>query len=84
MHDGAMAENEVQLRNDGLYNAQLANYKGSPEHTPPQNFVFRRQGRHWVSDIANSSLADDLGYAVQLKAKPLLEGRRRDSIHPAG
>lgn len=34
------------------------------------------------SDVDNQ-LSDDLGYAVELKAKPILEERRREGGHPA-
>jgi hypothetical protein len=29
-------------------------------------------------------LSDELGYAIELKAKPLLDGRKRSGGHPAG
>jgi hypothetical protein len=41
-----------------------------------------KEGRHWISTDVDNQLSDDLGYAVELKAKPILEDRRR-SGHPS-
>jgi hypothetical protein len=84
LHGGALAEYEVEVRNDGVCTAQLSNYKGSPDNFPPQRITLKKEGRHWVSDVTNRDLSDDLGYAVELKAKPILQSRNRDGNHPAG
>lgn len=84
LHGGALAEYEVEVRKDGVCNAQLANYKGQPDNAPPRNITLRKEGRHWVSDVSNHDLSDDLGYAVELKAKPILDARNRSGSHPAG
>jgi hypothetical protein len=44
--------------------------------------ILRKQGRHWVSDNGELELSDELGYAVELKAKPILDTRKRGG-HPA-
>jgi hypothetical protein len=80
---GALAHYEVKIGNEGECYAQLSNYKGSPSHTPPTTISLRKEGRHWVSDVADRLLADELGYAVELKVKPVLDSRKRDSGHPA-
>ncbi len=84
LHDGKLAHYEVSIENNGVCNARLAEYKGSPEHTPPERITLVREGRHWVSDMADRRLVDDLGYAVEIKVKPLLDSRKRDGSHPAG
>lgn len=84
LHDGKLAHYEVQIENNGVCTARLADYKGSPEHTPPDRITLTREGRNWVSNVADRTLVDDLGYAVENKVKPLLDARRRDGSHPAG
>lgn len=84
LYGGALAHYDVRIRGERECLAQLANFNGNPAYTPPRTIKLRKEGRHWVSTDADNSLADDLGYAVELKAKPLLEGRRRDGSHPAG
>jgi hypothetical protein len=83
LHDGALAEYEVELGRDGVCNARLSRYSGHPEHTPPEQVTLQKEGRHWVGNTNDRSLADELGYAVEIKAKPLLEARKRNNGHPA-
>ncbi|MGZ8538116.1 MAG: hypothetical protein ACXWV9_07620, partial [Flavisolibacter sp.] len=64
--------------------AQLSNYNGNPTQRPPHAIRLKKEGRHWVSADADQNLSDDLGYAVELKVKPLIENGRRRSGHPAG
>ena len=84
LHGGKLAHYDVQIENNGVCTARLSDYKGNPENTPPQRIVLTREGRHWISNVDNRNLVDDLGYAVEIKVKPLLESRRRDGSHPAG
>lgn len=83
LYDGALAHYDVQVRGDRECFARLASYNGNPSNTPPRQLVLHKEGRHWVSSDTSSQLPDDLGYAVELKVKPLLEGRRRSGGHPA-
>lgn len=83
LHDGALAHYDVMIGRGGVCTAYLSSYRGNREHQPPQKVTFRKEGRHWVSDIDNNNLSEDLGYAVELKAKPLLEMRKREGGHPA-
>jgi hypothetical protein len=84
LHGGKLAHYEVSIENNGVCTAQLAEYKGHPQNTPPERITLRKEGRHWVSNIADRTLVDDLGYAVEIKVKPLLDARKRDGRHPAG
>lgn len=83
LYEGALAHYDVRVEGSGECVARLASFNGSPSQQPPPMITLRKEGRHWVSNGADSRLSDDLGYAVELKAKPLLEGRRRDGRHPA-
>ena len=83
LHDGALAEYEVELRGGGVCTAHLARYKGNPDHTPPRTITLRKEGRRWTSDVADRDLSEGLGYAVETKAKPLIYGRGREGGHPA-
>jgi hypothetical protein len=83
LHDGALAHYEVTIERGGVCTANLSNYRGQFDSTPPQRIVLRKEGRHWVGDVENNNLSEDLGYAVELKAKPLLEQRKREGGHPA-
>jgi hypothetical protein len=82
LFDGALAHYEVSVGDNGVCTAQLSRYNGSPDHTPAQTITLYKEGRRWIADVANSILSDDLGYAIEMKAKPILDARRRGS-HPA-
>ena len=83
LHEGALAHYDVQVRGERECIARLSSYNGHPSLSPPPEIRIRKEGRHWVSPELQTSLPDDIGYAVELKAKPLIEGRRRDGLHPA-
>lgn len=82
LYGGHLAHYDVQVESGRECFAQLSSYNGNPLQQPPPTIKLRKEGRHWVSDVDNR-LSDDLGYAVELKAKPILEGRRREGGHPA-
>lgn len=84
LHDGALAHYEVTIGHGGVCTAHLSSYRGASSRMPPQRVTLRKEGRHWVSDINNENLSEDLGYAVELKARPILEERKRQGGHPAG
>jgi hypothetical protein len=84
LYGGALAHYDVRIEGGGECYAQLSNYKGSPSQFPPQQIRLKKEGRHWVGEGADRTLADELGYAVELKAKPELEMRKREGGHPAG
>ena len=84
LHGGALAHYDVEVGGDGICTAHLSKYNGRPEHTPPEQVTLRREGRHWIGNVKNIDLAEDLGYAIELKAKPLLDARKRGGEHPAG
>ena len=83
LYGGALAHYDVRVGKTGECYAQLSSYNGNPSQTPPREMVLKKQGRHWVSDNGELALSDELGYAVELKAKPILETRKRGG-HPAG
>lgn len=84
LYGGSLAHYDVQVEGGRECFARLSSYNGDPAQQPPRTIKLRKEGRHWVSDSQESSLSDDLGYAVELKAKPILDGRKRDGGHPAG
>lgn len=84
IHSGALAHYDVAIDGDGTCHATLSTYKGSPEHMPPQKLTLKKEGRHWVGDDREVGLSDELGYAIEIKAKPLLEEHKRRGSHPAG
>ncbi len=83
LHDGALAHYDVEIGRGGVCTAHLSSYRGDNNRQPPLRIVLRKEGRHWVGDISNDNLSQDLGYAVELKAKPLIEQRKREGGHPA-
>ncbi len=83
LYDSALAHYDVEIGRDGNCTAHLSQYKGNIENTPPQQINLRKEGRHWIGDTNVSSLSDDLGYAIEIKAKPLIEERKRYGEHPA-
>lgn len=83
LHDGALAHYEVSIGRGGECMARLSQYKGSRQNMPPQMVNLHKEGRHWVGNISDQQLSDDLGYAIELKAKPLLEARKRSGGSPA-
>ncbi|HZF66286.1 MAG TPA: hypothetical protein VEZ55_17475 [Chitinophagaceae bacterium] len=85
LHEGALAHYEVEIGRDGTCLARLSDYNTRTGKTPPRQIVLRKEGRHWVGDGVDRDLSDDLGYAIEIKAKPLLEStRNRMGTHPAG
>lgn len=84
LYGGSLAHYDVRVENGGECYARLTSFKGNPSQQPPREIKLRKEGRHWVSNDVDNRLSDDLGYAVELKAKPILEGRRREGGHPAG
>lgn len=92
LHEGALAHYDVEIGEDGRCYAYLQKYNGHPEHTPPRQLVLHKERRRWVADENHghllqdnfSDLSDELGYAIELKAKPLLTERSRSGGHPAG
>lgn len=83
LYNGSLAHYDVQVRGDKECIAKLSSYNGSPSHIPPREIKLRKEGRHWVSSENAGNLPDDIGYAVELKAKPIIESRRRSGGHPA-
>ncbi len=83
LHNGALAEYEVEVGRGAVCTARLSRYKGSPDRMPPQSIELRKEGRTWVSNAPDRNLSDELGYAVEMKAKPILEMRRREGGEPA-
>lgn len=84
LHEGALAHYEVAISEDGRCHARLQKYNGRQENAPPHQLVLHKERRKWVADERYRDLSDELGYAIELKAKPLLEGRNRSGMHPAG
>jgi hypothetical protein len=83
LYGGSLAHYDVRVENGRECYAKLSSYRGSPAQQPPQLLTLRKEGRHWVSNDSDIRLSDDLGYAVELKLKPLIEDRRRAGGHPA-
>jgi hypothetical protein len=83
LYDSALAHYDVEIGRDGNCTAHLSQYKGNNENQPPQHINLRKEGRRWIGDTNVSNLSDDLGYAIEIKAKPLIEGRKRNGEHPA-
>lgn len=84
LHEGALAHYDVAIGSDGQCYAHLQKYNGRPENMPPRALTLHKERRRWVADERYSDLSDELGYAIELKAKPILESRNRNGSHPAG
>lgn len=84
LYSGALATYEVEMDPSGKWVAQLSDYRGNTFNKPPEKVTLQKEGRHWVSFDADRGLADELGYAVEIKAKPLMDLRKREGGHPAG
>lgn len=90
LHEGALAHYEVAIGDDGRCYARLQKYNGRTENAPPNRLVLHKERKRWVSndtqahDQRHQDLSDELGYAIELKAKPILEERKRSGEHPAG
>ncbi len=84
LYEGSLAHYDVQVESGSECYAHLSSYKGSVAQQPPQHIKLHKEGRHWVGNGVDNRLSDDLGYAVELKAKPILDERRREDGHPGG
>lgn len=83
LYDRALAHYDVEIGNDGTCTARLSKYNGSPNHQPPQRIQLHKEGRHWNGDVPDPNLTEDIGYAIEIKAKPFLDVRKRNGEHPA-
>ncbi|HYH16278.1 MAG TPA: hypothetical protein VD794_13710 [Flavisolibacter sp.] len=87
LYDGALAHYDVNIEKEGVCKARLSSYKGNNGQRPPEHLTLRKEGRRWVSSEGNVNLAEDIGYAVELKVpREVMEtvSRRRNGAHPAG
>lgn len=87
LYDGALAHYDVNIEREGVCVARLSSYKGKNGHRPPERLTLHKEGRHWVSNEGNRYLAEDIGYAVELKVpREIMQtaARRRTGEHPAG
>ncbi|MES2882711.1 MAG: hypothetical protein V4676_11220 [Bacteroidota bacterium] len=84
LHRGALAHYEVAIADNGLCYAYLQKYSGSTEDLPPRQLTLHKERRRWVADARYKDLSDELGYAIEMKARPILQDRNRESQHPAG
>lgn len=87
LYDGALAHYDVNIERGGVCVARLASYKGSNGQRPPERLTLHKEGRHWVSNEGSRNLAEDIGYAVELKVpREVIQnvGRSRTGEHPAG
>jgi hypothetical protein len=87
LYDGALAHYDVNIEQEGVCVARLSSYKGRNGQQPPELVTLRKEGRRWISDEASRNLAEDIGYAVELKVpREVMQdaGRRRNGVHPAG
>lgn len=64
---GALAHYSVAEQEQGKFEARLLKYTGSKLNSPPQEFLFRKEGRHCIGSIEEQDLMDDLCHAVQTK-----------------
>lgn len=84
LYEGALAHYDVSIGENGQCYARLQRYNGRQENSPPQKLVLHKERRRWVADDRYRDLSDELGYAIESKAKPILESRNRSGGHPAG
>lgn len=87
LYDGALAHYDVNIEREGVCVARLSSYKGTNGQRPPERLTLRKEGRHWVSNEGDRYLAEDIGYAVELKVpQEIMQtvSRRRTGEHPAG
>ena len=84
LHEGALAHYDVAIGENGQCYARLQRYNGRQENAPPQRLTLHKERKRWVADERFKDLSDELGYAIELKAKPFLEARNRSGGHPAG
>jgi hypothetical protein len=86
LYGGKLAHYDVSVRNDGTCDARLTAFKGSAQSAPPERLTLRKEGRHWVSNVPDKDLSEDIGYAVEIKVPQdmmAVSSRRRDSANPA-
>ena len=86
LYGGALAHYDVSIRDDGSCDARLTAFKGSAQNAPPQHLTLRKEGRRWVSNINDTDLPEDIGYAVEMKVPREMVGvyARKRGGHPAG
>jgi hypothetical protein len=66
LHRGALAHYSVHSDGEEHYEAHLVRYKGAPEHEPPQDIEFSKEGRHCTGSTEEQDLMDDICNAVQV------------------
>jgi hypothetical protein len=85
-YGGKLAHYDVSIGRDGTCDARLTAFKGNAQSAPPERLTLRKEGQHWVSDVPDRDLSEDIGYAVENKVPQELmasTARRRDEGNPA-
>ena len=86
LYEGKLAHYDVSINRDGTCDARLTAFKGAAQSAPPERLILKKEGRHWVSNVEDKTLSEDIGYAVEIKVPQSMVGtnsRRRDSANPA-
>ena len=71
---------QVRAERDGIYQAQLLRFYGSPESAPPTEITLVRGIRKWVGSCSIPQLVNDLGSVIEtlLPQDANLLHRKRD------
>ena len=79
-HGEDFAFYQVIAERDGIYQAQLLRFYGSPESAPPKEITLIRGVRKWLGSCSIPQLVNDLGSVIET-LQPLDErvlDRKRD------
>ena len=56
---------ELYAENEGVYNAELVRYYGSPESSPPKEILLVKGVRKWIGYPGLPELLNELGKAIE-------------------
>ena len=78
---------ELRPESEGVYQARLLRFYGSPESTPPKEITLVRGVRKWVGSCPVPQLVNDLGRVIETLMpldKKVQQRKRIETTSPEG
>jgi len=67
--EGGLAYYSVSPETNGIYQARLLQYKGSPDKCPPPEVILVRGYRQWSGSYDRQDLLNEIGKAIETRSR---------------